>query len=76
MSLLSFFREANPRYFRLQVGHDIESRKSPFREDKDYLYDLVDKINADGQLASRDAVHHGNVKIPFSHGVVFPNINK
>ena len=74
--MLDQIREANPQYFRLQVGHEIESRKSPFQQARDYLYGLVDKIKADGQLIARDAVHHGKVKIPFNHGVVFPNINK
>jgi superfamily I DNA and RNA helicase len=74
--MLDQIREANPQYFRLQVGREIESRKSPFQQARDYLYDLVDKIKADGQLIARDAVHHGNVKIPFHNGVVFPNINK
>jgi hypothetical protein len=74
--MLDQIREANPQYFRLQVGRDIESRKSPFQQARDYLYDLVDKIKKDGQLITRDAVHHGNVKIPFNFGVVFPNINK
>jgi hypothetical protein len=69
-------REANPQYFRLQVGREIESRKSPFQQARDYLYDLVDKIKADGKLIARDVAHHGNVKIPFHQGVVFPNINK
>ena len=62
---LDQIREANPQYFRLQVGHEVESRKNPFQQAKDYLYDLVDKIKADGQLIARDAVHHGKVKIPF-----------
>jgi superfamily I DNA and RNA helicase len=69
-------RKADPHSFRLQVGSDIETRKSPFQQARDYLYDLVDKIKADGQLIARDAAHHGNVKIPFNFGVVFPNINK
>ena len=73
---LNQIREINPQYIRLQVGYEIESRKNPFQQARDYLYDLVDKIKADGQLISRDAVHHGKVKIPFHHGVVFPNINK
>ena len=74
--MLDQIREANPQYFRLQVGHEIESRKSPFQQARDYQYNLVDKIQKDGQLIARDAVHHGKVKIPFNHGVVFPNINK
>jgi hypothetical protein len=74
--MLDQIQEANPQHFRLQVGRDIESRKSPFQQARDYLYDLVDKIKKDGQLIARDAAHHGNVKIPFHHGVVFPNINK
>jgi hypothetical protein len=73
---LDQIREANPQYFRLQVGYDIESRKSPFQQANDYKYDLVDKIKKDGQLIARDVIHQGNVKIPFHHGVVFPNINK
>ena len=36
-------KEANPQYFRLQVGNKIESRKNPFQQSRDYLYDLVDK---------------------------------
>ena len=66
--MLDQIREANPQYFRLQVGHGIESRKSPFQQARDYLYNLVDKIKADGQLISRDAAHHGNIKIPFQQG--------
>lgn len=74
--ILDQIQEANPQYFRLQIGYEIESRKNPFQQARDYLYDIVDKIKKDGQLISRDAMHHGNVKVPFSYGVVFPNINK
>jgi hypothetical protein len=74
--MLDQIREANPQYFRLQVGNKIESRKNPFQQSRDYLYDIVDKIKKDGQLIARDPVHHGNIKIPFSCGVVFPNINR
>jgi hypothetical protein len=42
----------------------------------DYKGDVMDKIKADGRLLAKDPVHHGNVKIPISSGVVFPNINK
>jgi hypothetical protein len=69
-------RKADPASFRLQVGSKIETRKSPFQQAREYLYDLVDKIKADGQLISRNAAHHGNFKIPFNFGVVFPNINQ
>jgi superfamily I DNA and RNA helicase len=74
--MLDQIREANPHYFRLQVGCNIESRKNPVQQARDYLYDLVDKIKKDGQLISHDPAHHGNIKIPFSYGIVFPNINK
>lgn len=30
-------REANPQYFRFQVGYQIKSRKSHFQQAKDYL---------------------------------------
>ena len=33
--MLDQIREANPQYFRLQVGRDIESRKSPFQQARD-----------------------------------------
>jgi superfamily I DNA and RNA helicase len=69
-------QEANPQFFKLKIGYKIEPRKNPFQQARDYLYDIVDKIKKDGQLISRDAMHHGNVKIPFNYGVVFPNINK
>jgi UvrD-like helicase C-terminal domain/AAA domain len=74
--MLDQIQEANPQYFRLQVGNKIESRKNPFQQSRDYLYDIVDKIKKDGQLIARDPVHHGKIKIPFSCGVVFPNINR
>ena len=48
--MLDQIREANPQYFRLQVGNKIESRKNPFQQSRDYLYDIVDKIKKDGQL--------------------------
>jgi hypothetical protein len=63
--MLDQIREANPQYFRLQVAYEIESRKNPFQQARDYLYDIVDKIKKEGQLISRDAMHHGNVKVPF-----------
>ena len=74
--VLDQIKEANPQYFRLQVGNKIESRKNPFQQSRDYLYDIVDKIKKDGQLIARDPVHHGKIKIPFGCGVVFPNINR
>ena len=74
--ILDQIQEINPQYFRLQIGNKIESRKNPFQQSRDYLYDIVDKIKKDGQLIARDPVHHGNIKIPFSCGVVFPNINR
>ena len=41
---LDQIREANPQNFRLQIGYKIESRKNPFQQARDYLYDIVDKI--------------------------------
>jgi superfamily I DNA and RNA helicase len=68
--------EANPHQFSLRVGRKTERRKNPLQQAKDYQYDLMNRIKEDGQLISKDAVHLGKPKIPFSHGVVFTNINK
>jgi hypothetical protein len=68
--------EANPHQFSLRVGSKTERRKNPLQQAKDYQYDLMNRIKEDGQLISKDAVHLGKPKIPFSHGVVFTNINK
>ena len=54
--ILDQIQEINPQYFRLQIGNKIESRKNPFQQSRDYLYDIVDKIKKDGHLIARDTV--------------------
>ena len=68
--------EADPHQFVLQMGNKESARKNPMQQAGDYRDDVMDKIKADGLLLSKDPRHHGNVKIPISSGVVFPNINK
>ena len=74
--VLEQIRAANPHQFELAVNDTVSPRKNPLQQARDYIGGLKDKIKADGKLVSTNPDHHGNPRIPISHGVVFPNINK
>lgn len=73
---LKQIREADPQWFRLNMGEAVEQRKNPLKQARTYQDALMDRIKDDGRLVSKEQRHHGNPKIPISCGVVFPNINK
>lgn len=73
---LEQIREATPHRFLINIGGKTESRQNPFKQARDYVSAILDKVKADGRLVSKDPRHHGNSKIPINYGVVFPNINK
>ncbi len=64
---------ADPDNFYLKQGKGRETRKNPRRQARDYLNAIIDKIKKDGQLLSKDPVHHGNPGVPLDCGVIFPN---
>jgi hypothetical protein len=74
--VLEQIRSANPHQFEIEVNGTVSPRKNPLQQAKDYIGGLKDKIKADGRLVSTSSDHHGNPRIPISHGVVFPNINR
>jgi hypothetical protein len=74
--VLEQIREANPHEFLLEVNGQIQPRKNPLKQARDYIGQLKDKIKADGKLVSSNPDHHGNPRIPINHGVVFPNISR
>jgi hypothetical protein len=74
--VLKKIRLANPHQFEIEVNGTVSPRNNPLKQARDYIGQLKDKIKADGKLVSPNPDHHGNPRIPISHGVVFPNINK
>lgn len=73
---LNQIREANPHYFKIIKGNRTEQHQNPYRQARNYLYNIIDKIKEDGFLVSKELKHRGNPKIPINYGVIFPNINK
>lgn len=73
---LEQIKEATPHQFTIDIGSKAESRPSPYKQGRDYVSGMMDKIRADGRLVSKDPIYHGNPKLPIDCGVVFPNINK
>ena len=73
---LDQIREANPQHFIIDNGTIIEQQQNPYRQARNYLIQLIDKIKNDKRLVSKDPAHRGNPKIPINCGVILPNINK
>ena len=73
---LEQIREANPQHFVLDIGAKTEHRKNPFQQARDYIYYVMDTIEEDGRLVSKEPMSYGKPKIPMDYGVIFPNINK
>jgi len=73
---LDQIQKANPDQFFIYSGGKHDFRTNPLKQARKYTYDVIDKIKSDGKLISTDPLHYGNPQIPFSYGVVFPNINK
>lgn len=73
---LEQIRMANQDHFSIRFGGREVDRKSPARQAREYAYRIIDRLQEDGQLVSRDPSHHGKPKVPINFGVVFPNINK
>ncbi|MFZ5573029.1 MAG: DEAD/DEAH box helicase [Thermodesulfobacteriota bacterium] len=67
---------ADPNQFRLNMGGVTENRKNPYRQAREYFYQLMNRIEQDGRLVSQEPGHHGKPRIPITCGVIFPNINK
>ncbi len=74
--ILDQIKQANAELFTLQINNRSVIRKNPLKQARDYLYNVMDKIQGDGLLVSKEPDHHGRPKIPINYGVVFPNINK
>jgi hypothetical protein len=73
---LDQIRKADPHTFTLDIDGRTESRKNPLLQARQYLYDVMDRIQKDALLISREPRHAGKLKIPMQYGVVFPNIFK
>jgi len=67
-------QEADPRHFVLHMGKKTERRRNPLQQARDYCYSLMESIEDDGKLVSKEQKYYGKCKIPISWGVVFPNI--
>ncbi|MFC1817479.1 3'-5' exonuclease [Thermodesulfobacteriota bacterium] len=68
--------KANPQTFTLEIGSKTEDRENPFHQAHRYLFNVMNKIEKDERLVSRDPNHKGKSKVPIAYGVIFPNINK
>lgn len=68
--------EANPHKFSVKFGGKVESRTNPLKQATGYMQQLMEVIQKDGRLVSRDPAYYGKPTIPLSCGVVFTNINK
>ncbi len=71
---LDHIQGANQQYIEISAGGQLERKKNPLRQAREYLNELKEKISADGHFVSRDPMHPGNISIPINYGVVFPNI--
>jgi hypothetical protein len=50
--------------------------RNPMRQARDYATALMEILQKDGRLISRDPTFYGKCRVPISCGVVFTNINK
>jgi len=73
---LDQIRMADPHTFTLDINGRNESRKNPMLQARQYLYNVMDRIQKDARLVSTEPRHAGKPKIPMQYGVVFPNIFK
>lgn len=73
---LSQILEADQQYFKLYMGGKTATRTNPLKQAKGYIFSLMDKIEEDGNLLSKDPLYYGKPAIPMNYGVIFPNINK
>ena len=73
---LSQIMEADQQYFTLYMDGRTKKRKNPLQQAKGYIFSLMDKIEKDGNLLSKDSLYYGKPAIPMDYGVIFPNINK
>ncbi|MDR0466827.1 MAG: NERD domain-containing protein [Deltaproteobacteria bacterium] len=72
-------RNADTHTFKLSLTADgrEESRKNPWRQGRDYIHALMDRIKAScKRLLSTDMRHQGKPRLPIQCGLVFSNISR
>lgn len=65
--------EANPKEILLQCGARAESRKNPQAQAREYVKELLTRINRDQSEAKQSP---GKSPVPITEGIVFPFITK
>ncbi len=62
--------------FRVRDGRQVEARRNPLRQAREYTHHVLDRLRHDGRLMWHDGPHANHAKVPIGAGVVLPNINK
>ena len=65
--------EANPKEFRLRLGEREEYRKNPQAQAREYVKELLTRINRD-QSDAKEAP--GKAPVPITEGIAFPFITR
>lgn len=58
------------------VTLDRSREKNPLKQARGYFLAVMDRLQSDGRLVYKDGYHHGELRIPISYGVAFPNITR
>jgi hypothetical protein len=67
---------ADPERFHVREGRQVEARRNPLRQAREYTHHVLDRLRDDGRLMWHDGPHANHAKVPIGAGVVLPNINK
>jgi hypothetical protein len=68
--------EADRENVTIRYGDKEARTRNPMRQAREYATALMDILQKDGRLLSREPAFHGKCKVPISWGVVLTNINK
>lgn len=68
--------EATPHSVQLLIGTQVQSRKNPLFQVREYVNALLKRFAKDDILSSRERGYTGRTGIPVSGGVVFPNMTR
>ena len=67
---------ANRDQVELQTAHGLVTDGSPLRQVRDYTMELVNLMQADGQLVHAEGPFRGKLLFPYGWGVVFSGITR
>jgi hypothetical protein len=67
---------ANADSWDVKFNGEIKSETNPFKRVRGYFYKLIDRLNREEMLISKDERHKGKIKFPIATAIAFANINK